>query len=325
MRPLRAELEGIADQIDEHVAQQRSIPAGGGQGRQDYFHGDRALGLPQLRHDIFDQRPEVDGGPRERLASHAREVQERVDQLAAQLGALADHAQEPLALLVELGGVALDQRLCEAVDGAERRPQIVGYRVTEALELLVRLRQRLFDAAPLREITSHLGEAHEPAVRISHGADYGVGPEARAVLAHTPPFVLMTALPLRDLELPPRLALRHVFRRIERGEMLTEDLLRGVSFDALRAGIPARDAPLGVQHEDGVVLNTLRQQPEGLFAATQRVLHFLALRQVAGHLREPDDRAIRISHGRDDHVGPEAGAVLPNSPALVFRTALARG
>ncbi len=33
MRPVGAELEGVADQIDQYVAEQRRIPAGGGQGR----------------------------------------------------------------------------------------------------------------------------------------------------------------------------------------------------------------------------------------------------------------------------------------------------
>ncbi len=64
--------------------------------------------------------------------------------------------------------MALDQRLCEAVDGTQRRSQVVGYRVAEALELLVRLRQRLFDAAPLREIAGHLAQKRVPSLRTRH-------------------------------------------------------------------------------------------------------------------------------------------------------------
>src|SRR5881275_2992144 len=90
------------------------------------------------------------------VASQPGEVEQGVDQLASQLRTVTDHRQESLALRVELGGVVLEQRLRVAVDGAERRPQIVRYGVAEPLELLVRLRQRLFDAAPFREIAGHL-------------------------------------------------------------------------------------------------------------------------------------------------------------------------
>src|SRR5881409_4155124 len=55
--------------------------------------------------------------------------------LGGQLRAVADHRQEPLALIVEPGGVVLPQRLRVAVDGAERCSQIMGYRVAEPFEL----------------------------------------------------------------------------------------------------------------------------------------------------------------------------------------------
>src|SRR2546422_551053 len=74
----------------------------------------------------------------------------------------------------------------------------MGYRVAEPFELLVRLRERLLGAAPLGEIAGHLGIPDEAALRVPHRTDHGIGPEARAILAHAPPFVLVTALPLRD-------------------------------------------------------------------------------------------------------------------------------
>src|SRR5256886_2542549 len=66
------------------------------------------------------------------------------------------------------------------------------------------------------------------------------------------------------------------------------------------------------------------QELERLFAPMQRVLRFLASRQVAGHLGEPDHRPLGIPPGRNDHLGPEAGAVLPHPPPLIFHPAVPR-
>src|SRR5436190_19757631 len=200
----------------------------------------------------------------------------------------------------------------------------MGYRVAEPFELLVRLRECLVGAAPLGEIAGHLGMPVAAALRVPHRTDPAIGPDARAVLAHAPPFVLVTALPLRDLQCPLRLALRHIVRGIERREVPTHDLVGAVPLDALRSGVPARDPPVGVEHENGAVLAALDQELEGLFAPSQRVLRFLASRQVAGQLGEPDHRPLGIPPGRNDHLGPEAGAVLPHPPPLLFHPALAR-
>src|SRR6266702_4535448 len=200
----------------------------------------------------------------------------------------------------------------------------MGYRVAEPFELLVRLRERLVGAAPLGEIAGHLGIPDEAALRVPHRIDHAIGPEARAVLAHAPPFVLVTALALRDLQCPLRLALRHIVRGIERRVVLTHALVGAVPLDALRSGVPARDPPVGVEHENGAVLDALDQELERLFAPMQRVLRFLASRQVAGHLGEPDHRPLGIPPGRNDHLGPEAGAVLPHPPPFIFHSAVPR-
>src|SRR6202044_531835 len=45
--------------------------------------------------------------------------------------------------------------------------------------------------------------------------------------------------------------------------------------------------------------------------------------EVAGHLGKPRDLALLVAKGGDDDVGPEAGAVLANAPALVLESTLA--
>src|SRR5205814_6415933 len=125
------------------------------------------------------------------------------------------------------------------------------YGVAEPLELLVRLRQGLFDAAPFREIAGHLRKPDEFTVCVPHRAEHRVGPKPRAVLAHAPPLVLVSAVALRHLQLPAGLALRRFFGRIERGEVRTEDLVGAVAIDALGAVIPSRYAPVRVAPDNG--------------------------------------------------------------------------
>src|SRR5262249_9731152 len=97
-----------------------------------------------------------------------------------------------------------------------------------------------------------------------------------------------------------------------------DDLLRRVPHRPGGAGVPADDAAAGVEHDDGVVVDALDQQAEALLALAQLLLDPLALGQVARDLREADQLPPRVADGRDDHVGPEAGAVLAQPPPLVL-------
>src|SRR5262249_23546473 len=60
-------------------------------------------------------------------------------------------------------------------------------------------------------------------------------------------------------------------------------------------------------------------------APFERLLGLLVLGEVAGDLREPGEPARRVAQGREDDVGPEAGAVLADAPALVFRAPVPGG
>src|SRR3954447_8945389 len=78
-----------------------------------------------------------------------------------------------------------------------------------------------------------------------------------------------------------------VLRRVKAREMLADDLIGGVAFDALGTGVPACNMSLGVEHEDGVIDNRLDQllvsasiEPAGFVA----LRHRLSLKRVlAGH------------------------------------------
>ena len=46
---------------------------------------------------------------------------------------------------------------------------------------------------------------------------------------------------------------------VKHPEMLTDDLIGGISLDALRAGVPVGDDPVWIEHVNGVIDDTLYQ------------------------------------------------------------------
>jgi hypothetical protein len=106
-------------------------------------------------------------------------------------------------------------------------------------------------------------------------------------------------------------------RGIEDPEVPADDLRAGVALAALRTGVPADHAAVGVEHEDRVVAHRLDQEPEALLALAQRFLGQLGLGDVPGHLREPDVLAGVVEDRGDQDICPELAAVLADPPALL--------
>ena len=104
--------------------------------------------------------------------------------------------------------------------------------------------------------------------------------------------------------------------------MLTDDFVRRIALDALGARIPVGDAPLCIQHVDGVVAHALHEHSEPLLAVTERFLLFALRSDIARDLGEADMPALRVEDGIEDRVRPEAAAVLANAPALRLETPL---
>ena len=82
---------------------------------------------------------------------------------------------------------------------------------------------------------------------------------------------------------------------------------------------------VGIEHVDGVVAHALDQQAEALLAGHQRLVNDPAVGDVAGDLGVADDLAALADHRIDDHMGPEAGAILAQPPAFGLKPALGRG
>src|ERR1700761_2095416 len=84
-------------------------------------------------------------------------------------------------------------------------------------------------------------------------------PKRRAILAHAPPLTFVTTYLLGDPQRPCGDAVGFVFRGIERRQVHAEHLVPVIALDALRAGIPAGDVTLAIEHEDRTIPHALNE------------------------------------------------------------------
>ena len=107
------------------------------------LHPDLSRRLPpgQLRRHLEGDVAHVGALAHELPPADPGQAQEVVDELRHAQGARA-HALEVVAsALVELGGVVVEDRLAESIDGPQGSPQVVRHRVRERFQLLVRGRE----------------------------------------------------------------------------------------------------------------------------------------------------------------------------------------
>ena len=212
--------------------------------------------------------------------------------LGEHLGRAAEHADGGPQLV---GGHGEELRL---VVGRRLEPRV------ERLELGVRDRR----SAPLRSLGASAARCVSRVTlanpRCSPSASKTavittLAQNARPVLADAPPLLLVVALAQRrSASSRSAVAGAATLRRVEDAEVLADDLVGRVALAALGAGVPARDAALGVEHEDRVVLDGLDQQPEPLLALAQHLLGLAALGDVPGDLGEAEELAVVVADRR---------------------------
>src|SRR5215471_16697965 len=95
--------------------------------------------------------------------------------------------------------------------------------------------------------------------------------QKRAILAHAPTFGFKSSLPSGDRQGALRDPVLLILRDVKPGEMLTNDLARPITLDALGARVPVGDDPLRIEHEDGVVCYALDEQAETAFALAKPI------------------------------------------------------
>ena len=175
--------------------------------------------------------------------------------------------------------------------------------------------QGLLRPLPLRDVTRHLREALEAPGVVTDGANDNVGPKSRSVFADAPALVLEAAGLPGVHELGGGLAAPDVFLGVEPRHVLADDLLGSIPFDPLGAGVPARHATLGIEHEERAVGHAGHEQAEALLALVQ----FLCVRPLAlgDVFRHDQPRAAAAkAHGvrRDENI--DDPAVLPTVSPL---------
>ena len=70
-------------------------------------------------------------------SAHPRELEQVLDQVVHLLAGVADAPKQPLAVRIELGGVAFKEDLAETEDAAQGRAQVVRDGIGEGLQLFV--------------------------------------------------------------------------------------------------------------------------------------------------------------------------------------------
>lgn len=74
-------------------------------------------------------------------------------------------------------------------------------------------------------------------------------------------------------------------------KVLSDDFVGTVSLNLLRAFVPADDSAEWIEHENGVILDFLHQQPETFLSLPQFLVGLLPFRDIAD--RSHDRRTIR--------------------------------
>nr|GEU28338.1 hypothetical protein [Tanacetum cinerariifolium] len=235
-------------------------------GGQAHLEPDRAAdGAPQHRLEAVDGAVDVD--PLRLDGLLARKRQQLLGEAGAALGGALHAVDGPV---LHLAVVDHAQQVEAIGDHVEQVVEIMGdaaRELADRFELLrleqrfLGLRQRVLGQPALGDVARDLGKADQGAVRVVHRVDHHAGPEAGAVLAHAPAFVLEAALRRLRQHLR-RAAGCAVFGRIKAGKMLADDFRLRIPLEALRARVPAADDAVGRQHVDGVVAHARDEQLE---------------------------------------------------------------
>src|ERR1700730_2166722 len=123
---------------------------------------------------------------------------------------------------------------------------------------------------------------------------------------HPPALVLEAALAACDLQLGLRKARLDSLFWVKGSERFAEDFIGGIAFNPLGSLVPAHNAALEIEHEEGVILDAPNQQLETLFAPEQFFPPTL-IDRPAIHAGEPLRCRFRtelITTAKKPHAGP---------------------
>ncbi len=140
--------------------------------------------------------------------------------------------------------------------------------------------QRFLRRSAFGDVARDFGKAPERAPVVEHGSDHDVSPEGGTVLADPPGLFLKSPFGEGLLEFSGGLTGFAVFCSVKTRKMLAQNFLLQIALDAGRTRIPANHVTFGVEHVDGVVLDSVEQQPEPFLTFVQHFLRPLALGDI---------------------------------------------
>src|SRR5436309_14067479 len=95
------------------------------------------LGFLQLRGDASYRAAEIDGLSFHLASGYPREIEHVINELRHPLASIADPVQIVFSLLVQILPIVLQDGLTKTINRSKRRAEVVRYRITECLKLLV--------------------------------------------------------------------------------------------------------------------------------------------------------------------------------------------
>ena len=138
-----------------------------------------------------------------------------------------------------------------------------------------------FRLAVLAEVAADLGESTQITDRVAERDVGGAGEELGAVLAYAHSIFFVASAGGSQAEHLFRAASLDIFPDKKLGEVVADDFFGFVSLDMLGAGAPTEDLAARIEHEDGVVLHSVKEGAVSFFALLQRFLGAAAFVTVA--------------------------------------------
>ena len=179
-------------------------------------------------------------------------------------------------------------------------------------------------AAPLRHVAGNFGVAAQPPAGIAERRHHNVGPEARALLTEPPAFVFHPAFGLRHAQKLLGPVGFCVFGEKEIREAPAQAFLVRVAVNPARARVPTGNAACGVERDDCVVSNVLKNQAEALLAFPLDLLRAFANADVTPDRLDSDGPSVFVDQPRADLEGDQAAVPGRHFELIGDRPSLAR-
>ena len=140
------------------------------------------------------------------------------------------------------------------------------------------LGQLFFCSFASGDVAHYLGERKQVALLVADLRQHAACEEPATVFANMPALVLGAPVHACAVELPGELTRGNILRRENDRGILTERFFFGPTEKSLRARIPAQDISAKVHLKQRIIVHTLYQEPESLFAGAQSINDRLLLR-----------------------------------------------